>query len=308
MDFNLAQTQAINKSLTYLSSREAYASIQRDPYWPKWDSPWWHMCLLHELGLSDQIPKSIVNTMVDKLKNHYLPIFPIHASEIPAGTDPYRHIACHCAVGNMYQVLFACKVDVDHQLPWMRDWILKYQLPDGGLNCDESAYTKPHPKSSIVTTIACLEAILFCHQKALTKNEVEFLNRGANYLLKQKLFRKVTTGEVIDKNWLEIKFPRFYEYDFLRGYYFLVKWNQKSGLIIPETLIHEVQELVATQMTSEGLRLRRYNLFDRNSYNQNTDGTWAWGDASEFDLMKSFSFDGSICPQLTTKWNEVNHL
>ncbi|HWU43264.1 MAG TPA: hypothetical protein VN132_07500, partial [Bdellovibrio sp.] len=257
------------------------------------------------LDLASEIPKLTLAKMVQTLKSHYLPIFPIHAGEVPKGTDPVLKIACLCAVGNMYQVLFNAGVDVDKELPWMREWFLRYQLPDGGLNCDEAAYTKPTPKSSIVTTVACLEAVLFCRNRELTENEIVFLNKGASYLLRQKLFRKVSTGEIIDEKWLEIRFPRFYEYDFLRGFYFLEKWRQQSGFSIPDELVDEVEELVSRQMTNEGIRLKRYNLFDKRSYNPNSDGTWTWGQASEFELMKSVSFDGSICKPLTKKWNEV---
>jgi hypothetical protein len=298
-------TDAMKKSLFYLSSAEALQSLERDPYWPKWDSPWWHMSVLHEMDLAKEIPATTVLEMVEVLKSHYLPVFPIKEDEVPQGTDPYRRIACLCAVGNMYQVLFACGVDVDSELPWMRDWFLRYQLPDGGLNCDEKVYTKPTPKSSIVTTLSCLEAVLFCRSRELTKEEIAFLDKGANYLLKQKLFRKVSTGEVIDKDWLEIRFPRFYEYDFLRGFYFLEKWRQQSRFSIPDDLVDEVEKLVSQQITDQGIKLKRYNLFDKISYNPAADGTWIWGDASEFDLMKAVSFEGSICQPLTKKWSEV---
>jgi hypothetical protein len=298
-------TEALKKSQLYLSSKEALRSIECDPYWPKWDSPWWHMSLLYEMNLAKEIPAAVVLKMVQTLKSHYLPVFPISEDEIPHGTDPYRKIACLCAVGNMYQILFNAGVDVDRELPWMRDWFLRYQLPDGGLNCDEKAYTKPVPKSSIVTTLSCLEAVLFCRNRELAQTEIAFLNRGANYLLRQQLFRKSSTGEVIDPNWLEIRFPRFYEYDFLRGYYFLEKWRQQSGFSIPDKLVDEVEELVSKQVTSEGIKLKRYNLFDKRSYNPATDGTWAWGVATEIDLMKLVSFDGAICEPLSTKWDEI---
>lgn len=297
--------KAIEKSKSYLSLDDALCSIARDPYWPKWDSPWWHMCLLNELDLAKEIPQAAVAKMVQILKTHYLPIFPVKENEIPTGTDPYRQIACLCAVGNMYQVLFNAGVDVDQELPWMRKWFLQYQLPDGGLNCDEKSYTKTNPKSSIVSTVACLEAVLFCRHRELTLDEINFLNRGANYLLQHRLFRKISTGEVINKDWLEIRFPRFYEYDFLRGFYFLEKWRQQSGFSIPDDLVDEVSELVSQQMTDQGIVLRRYNLFDRHSYNPNADGTWTWGPASEFDLMKATSFEDCPCPSLTKKWNEV---
>jgi GrpB-like predicted nucleotidyltransferase (UPF0157 family) len=303
--FAPAVKQAIEKSTAYLSSSEALASIERDPYWPKWDSPWWHMRLLQEMGIPEAIPKIAVQKMTDVLKNHYLPIFPIRAEEIPEGTDPYRKIACHCAVGSMYQVLFACGVNVDQELPWMRPSFLQYQLPDGGLNCDESVYIKENPKSSIVTTLNCLEAVLFCRKQDLTKEETDFLNKGAQYLLRQRLFRKVSTGEAIDSDWLEVKFPRFYEYDFLRGFYFLAKWREHSGFTIPDELVDEVEVLIAKQLTTDGIVLNRYNLFDKRSYNPVADGTWSWGTASEFELFKAVSVAGQVCPPLSKMWDEV---
>ncbi|MEK6624432.1 MAG: hypothetical protein AABY86_05670, partial [Bdellovibrionota bacterium] len=296
---------ALRKTLAYLSSPIAVQSLERDPYWPKWDGPWWHMLLLHEMGLVKVIPSTIIAKMVEILKEHYLTVFPIKQEEVPAGIDPYRQLACHCAVGSIYQVLFDYGIEVDDELPWMRPWFLRYQLPDGGLNCDEQAYTKQTPKSSIVSTLPCLEAVLFCHKHHLTPQEMVFLDRGANYLLRQKLFRKVSSGEVIRQDWREIKFPRFYEYDFLRGFYFLAKWREQSGLPIPDELVEEVEILVEHQMTSEGLKLKRYNLFDKRSYNPGTNEFWAWGLASEFDLMKAVSFDGAPCSPLTKKWNEV---
>ena len=299
--------QALEQSRLYLSSTEALQSIERDPYWPKWNTPWWHMLLLHEMGLSEKIPTAAIFKMVEKLKHHYLPVFPINTEEVPDGIDPVRKIACLCSVGNMYQVLFSCGVDVDKELPWMRAWFLRYQLPDGGLNCDESVYTKSKPKSSIVTTIACLEAMLFCRMRELTPEENKFLTKGAEYLVRQKLFRKVSTGGVIDENWVEIRFPRFYEYDFLRGFYFLAKWRELSGFKIPDELEAEVKVLVSKQMTDKGLQLKRYNLFDKRSYNPNPDGTWVWGSASEFELMKVVSGNGVICHPLTAKINEVIH-
>ncbi len=297
--------QIIEKSKAYLSSTQALKSLEQDPYWPKWDSPWWHMLLLHELGLAREIPKSIILKMVEVLKDFYLPIFPIRPEQIPSGTDTYRKIICHCAVGSMYQVLFDCGVDVDRELTWMRPWMLHYQLPDGGLNCDEKVYTQAQPKSSIISTLPCLEAILFSRNRELHSQEKEFLDKGAQYLLRQKLFRKVSTGEVIDKDWLEIRFPRFYDYDFLRGFYFLTKWREFSGFQIPEVLIDEVKQLVAPQMTDKGIRLKRYNIIEQRSYNQTSSGAWAMGSISEFDLMKAVSFDGHICEPLTKKWNEA---
>lgn len=297
--------EAIEKSKSYLTSDLALESIERDPYWPKWDSPWWHMRLLQELGFATEIPQTTISKMVEVLKKHYLPIFPVREEEMPKGLDPIRKIACHCAVGSMYQVLFHSGIDVEMELPWLRPWLIRYQLPDGGLNCDERAYTKESPKSSIVSTINCLEAIFFCRKKDLTDEEESFLNKGAKYLLRQKLFRRVSDGQIIDNNWLEIKFPRFYEYDFLRGYYFLAKWSEYKGETLPSELVEEVVSLVSSQLSPDGIVLKRYNYFEKRSYNPLPDGSWRWGVASEFDLFKIVSQSGLVCEQLTKQWNEV---
>jgi hypothetical protein len=42
----------VKSSSDYLQSDEALESIEKDPYWPKWNSPWWHMLLLHEIDLA----------------------------------------------------------------------------------------------------------------------------------------------------------------------------------------------------------------------------------------------------------------
>lgn len=295
----------IKKTKEYLDSERALKSIERDPYWPKWDSPWWHMLLLHELGLASEIPKRAVNRMVVVLQDHYLKIFPIEQAEIPPGADLVRNIACHCAVGSMYQVLFSAGVDVESELPWMRPWILRYQLPDGGLNCDEQVYKKENPKSSIVSTINCLEAIFFCRTKELTLDEVKFLENGAQYLINHRLFRKISDGQVIKSNWLEIKFPRFYEYDFFRGYSFLAKWSNFFSKHLPIELVEEVELLVGQQLSPEGIILQRYNLFDKRSYNPSPEGQWSWGDSSEFDLFKAVSQPNIPCLPLTELWHEV---
>lgn len=303
-----SRSLVFQKTIDYLSSEEAVKSIERDPYWPKWNSPWWHMQLLWEMGEARQIPSICVQTMVKAFKNFYWPSFPIRPEEYPQNVDIRRKVACMCAVGHMYQIFFATGVDVEREIPWMHDWLLKYQLPDGGVNCDEAVYLKAHPKSSIVSTLPILESILFCRKQDLKQNEMDFLNRGAQYLLRQKLFRRLSNNEVIDKNWLEIRFPRFYEYDFLRGFYFLVKWYELTDFAIPQGLTEEVRTLVQKQMTPEGIVLQRYNLFDKRSYNPNSDDSWAMGEASEFELFKEVSQKGQVCQPLTAQWLEIEKI
>jgi hypothetical protein len=99
------------------------------------------------------------------------------------------------------------------------DRLLHEQLPDGGWNCEvENGATV----SSFGTTINVLEGLLE-HERA-TGGSAEVCaarRRGEEYLLERRLFRRKTTGEVIDPSWLRFSFPTWWHYDVLRGLEYL---------------------------------------------------------------------------------------
>lgn len=99
------------------------------------------------------------------------------------------------------------------------DRLLREQLPDGGWNCEvENGATV----SSFGTTINVLEGLLE-HERATGGSAVvrAARRRGEEYLLERRLFRRKTTGEVIDPSWLRFSFPTWYFYDVLRGLEYL---------------------------------------------------------------------------------------
>ncbi|UPT74862.1 MAG: hypothetical protein M0D55_03870 [Elusimicrobiota bacterium] len=129
-------------STAYLGSKKALDALALDPYWPKWDSPWWHMTLLWEMGRADAIPLDAAEAMLAAIETKYVKYFPNPREPLPPGKDYHRDGLCHCGLGNMYQTLQARGLDLDRRAPWMRAWFLHYQLPDGGLNCDDKVYEK----------------------------------------------------------------------------------------------------------------------------------------------------------------------
>jgi hypothetical protein len=97
--------------------------------------------------------------------------------------------------------------------------LLGEQLPDGGWNCEvENGATV----SSFGTTINVLEGLLE-HERAVGGSSVVAAarRRGEEYMLERRLFRRKSTGEVIDPSWLQFSFPAWYHYDVLRGLDFL---------------------------------------------------------------------------------------
>jgi len=95
------------------------------------------------------------------------------------------------------------------------DRLLGEQLPDGGWNCEvENGATV----SSFGTTINVLEGLL-AHERAIGGSDRvgEARRRGEAYMLERRLFRRKSTGEVIDPTWLQFSFPTWWHYDVLRG-------------------------------------------------------------------------------------------
>ncbi len=95
------------------------------------------------------------------------------------------------------------------------DRLLGEQLPDGGWNCEvENGATV----SSFGTTINVLEGLLEFERVIGGSAEVgEARRRGEAYMLERRLFRRKSTGGVIDPNWLRFSFPHWYHYDVLRA-------------------------------------------------------------------------------------------
>jgi hypothetical protein len=97
--------------------------------------------------------------------------------------------------------------------------LLGEQLPDGGWNCEVE---NGAIVSSFGTTINVLEGLLE-HERATggSAEVADARRRGEEYMLERRLFRRKSTGEVIDPSWLQFSFPSWYFYDVLRGLEYL---------------------------------------------------------------------------------------
>ena len=93
--------------------------------------------------------------------------------------------------------------------------LLGEQLEDGGWNCEVE---NGSVRSSFHTTIRVLEGLL-AHERATggSAESIATRRRGEEYLLERKLFRRKSTGAVVDPAWLQFSFPTRWHYDVLRG-------------------------------------------------------------------------------------------
>jgi hypothetical protein len=306
-------TRELELSLRYLNSETARDCLRADPYWPKWDSPWWHMLLLHEMGLTAQIPDSIVLSFVESINRLPIKIFPLHPSDVPSGIDPSRESACHCQLGTVYQVLSTRGIDVDREVPWIRPWLLRYQMPDGGLSCDNEAYeVKDETPSSMAGTISAFEAILLHTPRPWTDEEDAFLQKAAAFLIGRKLMLGSSTKHnaeerVEAEEWLKPCFPRFYFYDVLRGLAALLTWSQKTGAHLPTEAIGTVVEHL-NGLSAKGGKITnaRLSYEDCTTWQRVPTGEWRkQRPATIFPLLSLVSQPGKISPFLSRQWDEA---
>lgn len=291
-------------SAAYLASGKARESLALDPYWPKWDSPWWHMTLLWELGRADAIPKEAAEAMLAAIEAKYVRFFPNPREPLPPGKDYHRDGLCHCGLGNMYQTLAACGLDLDARAPWMRAWFLHYQLPDGGLNCDEKAYAKGGA-SSVQSTLPVLEAVLGAG-RPLTPIEEHFVDRGAEYLLERRLAFRLRDGQLMDPAFLEIGFPRFYDYDVLRGLAFIADWARLRRRRVQRRAVGWVIDSFDERFPDGRIKLEKPGLMaTENTLLRDKEGSWVRGEASTFPLLDSVRKTGALSEILTRSWAET---
>lgn len=131
------------------------------------------------------------------------------------------------------------------------DRLLAEQLPDGGWNCEAA---NGSTRSSFNTTICVLEALLAHERSAGASPEVtEARHRGQEYLLERRLFRRLSTGEVIardrkgDAAWTRFAFPTWWHYDVLRG----LEYLRRAG-VAPDERVAEAIDLVASKRDGDG--------------------------------------------------------
>lgn len=308
-----AVERGIADSVAYLGSDAAQRSLELDPYWPKWHSPWWHMLLLHELGEARQIPARAATAMAARL-DRLLHIFPIHPGDAP-GADLHRDVACHCALGAMSPALAACGIDVDRALPWIKPWFLRYQMADGGLNCDDAAYRQTGEcPSSMVATIAPLEAMLL--GEAWSSEQRAFVDRAARFLIDRALVHGSQTAHNAEERgaavaWRALTFPRFYFYDVLRGLAALVRWAEKTDQALPYAAIAIVIGALVEERSLDGvlrvlrvLRVERQAHAGRSTILPTADRSPSpRAPASTFPLLEAVSVIGEPSEALTRQWS-----
>lgn len=123
--------------------------------------------------------------------------------------------------------------------------LLNEQLEDGGWNCEAESGSV---RSSFATTINVLEGLL-AHERATggSPDSIAARRRGEEYLLERRLFRRKSTGQIVDPAWLQFSFPTRWHYDVLRA----LEYFRSVG-DMPDPRLDEAIHLLRSKQQSDG--------------------------------------------------------
>jgi hypothetical protein len=123
--------------------------------------------------------------------------------------------------------------------------ILGERLADGGWNCRAEFGSV---RSSFDTTINVLDGLLEFERATGGSAAVrEARHSGEEYLLERGLFRRKSTGDVVDPAYLDFAFPYYWHYDVLRA----LDYFRHSGAE-PDTRMAEAVEVVRSKRQPDG--------------------------------------------------------
>jgi len=125
------------------------------------------------------------------------------------------------------------------------DRILSERLTDGGWNCEAE---NGSVRSSFDTTLAVLDGLLeFERATGGSAAAREARRSGEEYVLERSPFRRKSTGEVVNPEYLDFAFPYYWHYDVLRA----LDYFRSSGAE-PESRMGAAIEIVRSKRQPDG--------------------------------------------------------
>jgi hypothetical protein len=177
------------------------------PY-KKWCGAHWRLVSLVELGIPAGEPRAVraAETVLDWLTSAG------HRDAIATVDGLTRR--CASQEGNALAAASRLGLADDPRAELLAASLIEWQWPDGGWNCDVDASGY---RSSFHET---LPAAWGLHEYAAATGNgdaASAAHRAAELLLDHRLFRSLTTGDVIDRTWLALHYPPYWHYDILQS-------------------------------------------------------------------------------------------
>ena len=131
------------------------------------------------------------------------------------GRNQNGYVKMHASVyGNALGVLSYMGLADDPGTALILNLILDAQWPDGGWNCDGRPGAS---HSSFHESLATLWGLVM-HDKAVGNRKVKMaIDKACELCLSHRIFRSHTTGQIISREWLKLRYPTYWHYNFLEA-------------------------------------------------------------------------------------------
>ena len=209
----------------------------------KWTGAHWRLVSLVELEAPAGEPRAMaaVEQVLAWLgsPNHRVPV--VNGLPRAHGSLEGNALAVCCRMG----------IATDPRVQGLVDRLIAWQWPDGGWNCDRTASGR---RSSFHESLAPMWGLLEYWQATGDEAVRDAANRTAELFLEHRLFRSLSTGRVINREFLSLRYPPYWHYDILQAMLVLARMG-----LADDPRCEEAVDLIAAGQQDDGTwRARGY--------------------------------------------------
>tara|TARA_R110002049_G_C9159982_1_gene560921 strand:+ start:2748 stop:3572 length:825 start_codon:yes stop_codon:yes gene_type:complete len=211
--------------MQFLTKRHPNGHWGKNFYQPKWTSTHYTLLDLKNLCVTQNHPliQESINIVLKNEKANDGGILPIGKSGLS-----------DLCINGMFLNYASYFRTNEEALKSVVDYILAQVMPDGGFNCRSNRFNTVH--SSLHTTLSILEGIneydINNYKYRLQELRIA-RDLAIEFILIHQLFISDRTGEIINKDFLKLTYPRRWRYDILSALdcfqHGEVEWDERMG-------------------------------------------------------------------------------
>jgi hypothetical protein len=174
----------------------------------KWIGAHWRLVSLVELGIPAGVPRALraAETVLDWLTGEEY-----RSAVLTIRGLVRRHASQE---GNALAVCSRLGMAADPRVQLLADSLIAWQWPDGGWNCDRH---KEAHRSSFHESLPATWGLVEYAQATQSSPAHVAARRAAELFLEHRLFRSLSTGNAIHREWLVLHYPPYWHYDILQA-------------------------------------------------------------------------------------------
>jgi hypothetical protein len=192
-----------------------------------WAGAHWRLVSLVELGVGADVERARMATeqVLGWLAN------PERIQKVPIVDGLSRR--CASQEGNALAVCCRLGLADDERVALLASSLLSWQWPDGGWNCDLKANGR---RSSFHESLPPAWGL---HEYARASGDQQAqvaAERAAELFLSHRMFRSLSTGDAINREWLVPHYPPYWHYDILQGLHILVRLGHAGDVRLQDAV------------------------------------------------------------------------